>query len=144
MEEFERELLAEGNGHLYARECCANTWYAIGALRLRQRRTADAAIAFGQAMQRVPRHPMARLGRALSAPPYAPPVPADIKLLAATRLSRAPCAPLLHTSSKDRMPKLRSLLRRVCRVPHPATPRGSCRSSHFSMSPPLPICGHRR
>ena len=81
MEEFDRELLAEGNGHLYARECCANTWYAIGALRLRQRRTADAATAFGRAMQRVPRHPMARLGRALSASPSVPTVPADIQAL---------------------------------------------------------------
>ena len=31
--EFERELSVEGSGHLYARECCANTWYAIGALQ---------------------------------------------------------------------------------------------------------------
>ena len=31
--EFERELAGEGAGHMYSRECCANTWYAIGALR---------------------------------------------------------------------------------------------------------------
>jgi hypothetical protein len=37
-EAFERELAAEGSGHLYARECAANTWYAIGALHLRRAR----------------------------------------------------------------------------------------------------------
>jgi DNA-binding winged helix-turn-helix (wHTH) protein len=77
MEEFERELLTEGNGHLYARECCANTWYAIGALHLRRERMADAAAAFSRAMQRVPRHPMARFGLALAESPDSPPVLPD-------------------------------------------------------------------
>jgi tetratricopeptide (TPR) repeat protein len=77
MEEFERELVTERDGHLYARECCANTWYAIGALRLRQSRPDDAAAAFQQAVSRVPRHPMARLGLLLTtqaqvAAPFAP------------------------------------------------------------------------
>ena len=36
LEAFERELAFEDSGHLYGRECCANTWYAIGALRLHQ------------------------------------------------------------------------------------------------------------
>ena len=76
--EFERELSAEHAGHLYARECCANTWYAIGALRLRQGLRADAAAAFQQAIDRVAAHPMARAGlvaaarhseRSLPAPP---------------------------------------------------------------------------
>jgi DNA-binding winged helix-turn-helix (wHTH) protein len=79
MEEFERELSTESDGHLYARECCANTWYAIGALHLRQRRMTDAAAAFGRAVQRVPRHPMARLGLALAASPDSPPVPANVQ-----------------------------------------------------------------
>ena len=75
LEEFERELSSEASGHLYARECCANTWYAIGALHLRHGRTADAAAAFGQAVQRVPKHPMARVGLALTMrPPDSPPV----------------------------------------------------------------------
>jgi DNA-binding winged helix-turn-helix (wHTH) protein len=64
LEEFERELANEPGGHLYARECSANTWYAIGALRLRHGRRADAATAFGHALDRLPRHPLARLGRA--------------------------------------------------------------------------------
>ena len=61
MDAFERELACEPAGHLYARECCANTWYAIGVLRLRQGRLADAREAFQQALVRVGTHPMARL-----------------------------------------------------------------------------------
>jgi tetratricopeptide (TPR) repeat protein len=60
--EFELELSFEHEGHLYARECCANTWYAIGALRLRERRLADARDAFERAIQRVAAHPLARVG----------------------------------------------------------------------------------
>ena len=61
---FERELSYESTGHLYARECCANTWYAIGALRLRQGRLADAQDAFQRALDRVAVHPLARIARA--------------------------------------------------------------------------------
>ena len=67
-EEFERELSYEGSGHLYARECCANTWYAIGSLRLRQGRLADARDAFGRAVERVRVHAMARAGLAAAMP----------------------------------------------------------------------------
>jgi DNA-binding winged helix-turn-helix (wHTH) protein len=62
LEEFERELSFEHAGQLYARECAANTWYAIGALRLRQGRSADAQAAFARALDRVAAHPMARVG----------------------------------------------------------------------------------
>jgi tetratricopeptide (TPR) repeat protein len=61
MRAFERELASEAAGHLYARECCANTWYAIGVLRLRQARLADAREAFRCALERVRLHPMARI-----------------------------------------------------------------------------------
>jgi DNA-binding winged helix-turn-helix (wHTH) protein len=61
LEAFERELSCESSGQLYARECCANTWYAIGALRLRQRRSEEARIAFQRAIDRVAMHPSARL-----------------------------------------------------------------------------------
>jgi tetratricopeptide (TPR) repeat protein len=54
--EFERELAAEASGHLYSRECCANTCYAIGALRLRQGREMEAQQAFAEALRRVPNH----------------------------------------------------------------------------------------
>jgi len=64
LEEFHLELAIEPAGHLYARECAANTWYAIGAVYLRQGRRADAAGAFEEAIRRLPPHPMARLGLA--------------------------------------------------------------------------------
>jgi hypothetical protein len=54
----------EGGGHLYGRECCANTWYAIGALQWRGGDRVAAAAAFQQAVTRVARHPLARLGLA--------------------------------------------------------------------------------
>jgi DNA-binding winged helix-turn-helix (wHTH) protein/Tfp pilus assembly protein PilF len=63
---FERELALESRGQLYARECCANAWYAIGACRLRRGDRADARAAFEQAVARVPRHPMAHAGLAVS------------------------------------------------------------------------------
>ena len=52
-------LADEGAGHMYSRECCSNTWYAIGALRARQGRAQEAVDAFGQALDRVASHPMA-------------------------------------------------------------------------------------
>jgi DNA-binding winged helix-turn-helix (wHTH) protein len=65
LEAFDRELQSETAGQLYARECAANTWYAIGALRLRQGRPSDAATAFAHAVDRVAMHPLARVGLAL-------------------------------------------------------------------------------
>jgi tetratricopeptide (TPR) repeat protein len=65
---FERELSFEASGQLYAREVCANVWYAIGALRLRQQRLADAGAAFQHALERVPMHPLAHVGRAIISP----------------------------------------------------------------------------
>jgi DNA-binding winged helix-turn-helix (wHTH) protein len=62
---LERELSFEASGHLYARECCANTWYAIGAVHIRQHRRKEAGEAFQQALARVPKHPLARLGLAM-------------------------------------------------------------------------------
>jgi DNA-binding winged helix-turn-helix (wHTH) protein len=64
VEELARELTREASGHLYARECCANTWYALGTLHLRRHRLDEAREAFEQALARLPAHPMARLGRA--------------------------------------------------------------------------------
>ena len=64
LDEFERELAAETGGHLYARECCANTYYAIGALWLHRGRIDEARAAFERALERVAIHPMARVGLA--------------------------------------------------------------------------------
>jgi DNA-binding winged helix-turn-helix (wHTH) protein len=75
LEEFERELSDANAGQLYARECAANTWYAIGALRLRQGSRTEASAAFLRAIEHVPAHPMARVGLAAggSSDPGAPP-----------------------------------------------------------------------
>jgi len=75
---FERELSFEASGHLYARECCANTWYAIGALHARRQERSEAVAAFRQALARVPRHAMASLALGMispDAPGTAPGVP---------------------------------------------------------------------
>jgi DNA-binding winged helix-turn-helix (wHTH) protein len=75
---FERELACEAEGQLYARECAANTWYAIGALHLHQRRVSEAAAAFRETLVRVPVHPLALAAitatgpSALAARPNAP------------------------------------------------------------------------
>jgi tetratricopeptide (TPR) repeat protein len=71
---FERELASENSGHLYGRECCANTWYAIGALRFHQGDHRAAAVAFEESLKRVAVHPLARLGLAVLGHS---PVPAD-------------------------------------------------------------------
>ena len=63
LEQFELELAAEGSGQLYARECCANTWYAIGALRLRRGDGPAAIAAFDETLRRVPVHPLALAAR---------------------------------------------------------------------------------
>jgi DNA-binding winged helix-turn-helix (wHTH) protein len=78
LELLERELSFESSGHLYARECCANTWYAIGAIHTRGHRLREAAKAFQQALTRVPRHPLASLALGMitpDAPSTAPAVP---------------------------------------------------------------------
>ena len=56
---FERELALEGRITSTRRECCANAWYAIGAVHLRRGRRDDGARAFRQALDRVPFHPAA-------------------------------------------------------------------------------------
>lgn len=62
---YERELALEPRGHLYARECAANTWCAIGAVRLQRGQRDRARAAFEEAIARVERHPMARAGLAI-------------------------------------------------------------------------------
>jgi DNA-binding winged helix-turn-helix (wHTH) protein len=76
---FDRELANESSGHLYARECCANTSYAIGAVHLREGRNDLAAAAFAAALARVPGHRMARVGLAAATSP-ASAIDADITL----------------------------------------------------------------
>ena len=78
---FERELQNERSGQLYARECCANTWYAVAAVRLRRGDTPGAIEACRETLSRIPVHLPARavlasldagaLDRGLPAPPPA-------------------------------------------------------------------------
>jgi DNA-binding winged helix-turn-helix (wHTH) protein len=69
LEQFDIELSAEHAGHLYARECAANTWYAVGALKLRQKKIDEARHAFQQALDRIAAHPMAQVGLAVASGP---------------------------------------------------------------------------
>jgi tetratricopeptide (TPR) repeat protein len=64
LESFTRELANETSGNLYARECCANTWYSIGALHYWRNRFDDAHTAFECAINCVAAHPLARVGLA--------------------------------------------------------------------------------
>ena len=61
LQELERELASQDDGHIYARECYANCWYSIGAIRLRQGKRDDAEAAFRQALGLAPGHGLARV-----------------------------------------------------------------------------------
>ena len=63
-ESFGRELAFEATGHLYARECCANTWYALGALSAHGGDRHAAIRAFDEALQRVRGHLPALVAKA--------------------------------------------------------------------------------
>jgi DNA-binding winged helix-turn-helix (wHTH) protein len=62
LDELMREIASEADGHVYARECAANAWYACGALHLREGRHDAAASAFQEALTRVPGHALAMVG----------------------------------------------------------------------------------
>jgi DNA-binding winged helix-turn-helix (wHTH) protein len=62
LESFKSELALEPRGHLYARELAGNTWYAIGAMRLRRGEPDDARATFAEALAHVPGHSLARVG----------------------------------------------------------------------------------
>lgn len=61
LEYFRRELALEERGHLYARECCANAWYATAVCLMRRGDDAGARTACMEAFARVPGHPMAQV-----------------------------------------------------------------------------------
>lgn len=60
------ELALEAQGHFYARECCAQAWAAIGAVRLRRDDRQSARVAFNEAIARVPLLPLAHAGMAIA------------------------------------------------------------------------------
>jgi tetratricopeptide (TPR) repeat protein len=93
---FDRELALEARGHLYSREAAANTWYAKGACCLAHGDREAARAAFGEAVARVPRHPMALAGLAVvdhhpivAAAAAAAPGPVDVAVAHAARLAWA-------------------------------------------------------
>ena len=53
---FDTELATPDHGQLYWQECASNTWYAIGAIRLRQRDFAGAEAGFRRALEIAPGH----------------------------------------------------------------------------------------
>lgn len=59
LDAFERELSFESSGHMYARECCANAWYAIGVAHARRGDQDEAFRAFGEVLARLPSHAQA-------------------------------------------------------------------------------------
>jgi DNA-binding winged helix-turn-helix (wHTH) protein/Tfp pilus assembly protein PilF len=87
---FEAELSAPDRGQVYARECAANTWYALGAVRLRQRDFSHAEAGFQRALDIAPAHlfSLAALGRPI--PSLAPDDPraADAGIARAIALVR--------------------------------------------------------
>lgn len=86
---FQRELALEDSGHLYARECSANAWYALGVCRLRSGDRLAAHAAFEQAIARVPRHPMAHAGIALVTGTAAPDIANTAQATVDVALARA-------------------------------------------------------
>ena len=64
LQALSREIGSAGDDHVYGRESCANAWYATGALHLRSGRRAQAAVAFREALTRVPGHALASVGLA--------------------------------------------------------------------------------
>jgi DNA-binding winged helix-turn-helix (wHTH) protein len=65
-EEWRKELTFESTGHVHARESCANAWYAMGALWLREHHLDEACAAFQEALTRVPGHALAVAGLAFA------------------------------------------------------------------------------
>lgn len=59
------ELALEARNHLYAHECCAHAWYAIGTCHARRGETAAARAAFGECIARIPSHAPASAARAM-------------------------------------------------------------------------------
>jgi DNA-binding winged helix-turn-helix (wHTH) protein/cytochrome c-type biogenesis protein CcmH/NrfG len=74
VEEFNRELSWADSGQLYARECGANAWYALGAVRLRQGKRDAAHLAFARALTIAPCHASALAALQRTLPPSAKPI----------------------------------------------------------------------
>lgn len=75
---LERERAFEGGGHVYAREACANSWYATAALHWKAGRPDLARDAWNETLIRVPMHPCARAARAVLEGSGTKPTPGDL------------------------------------------------------------------
>lgn len=89
--QFTCELSGLDAGQVYAHECAANTWYALGACHLRQRRVSDAHAAFTRALDVAPGHlfSKAALGVTLPACDGSDPRRVDAAIAQAIALARA-------------------------------------------------------
>ena len=86
-----RELTTLDQGQMYARECAANSWYALGAIRRRQRRREEAEAAFANALKVAPAHLYTRAALGQPLPSLGPGDPRvlDAAFAAAAGLARA-------------------------------------------------------
>jgi DNA-binding winged helix-turn-helix (wHTH) protein len=87
---FEAEISAPDRGQLYWQECAANTWYALGAIRLRRRDFTAADTAFHRALDIAPAHvfSLAALGRTIPAMGANDPRGTDAAIAKAIALAR--------------------------------------------------------
>ncbi len=96
---FDREIAREPRGHLYARECAANAWYARGVCSLTLGQHDDVRRAFGESLTRVPGHPMAQAGLDILDGDHGPREPAPSGPLAFER-EMARAARLAHAGDR--------------------------------------------
>lgn len=105
LEEFSRELALLHPRHVYARECGATTCYAIGAVRLRQGRRAEAEAAFREVLTLVPGHRFAAVGLAAIVPSFRPePRPHDANSVDAAIVRALVLATLHHIRQNLSLP----------------------------------------
>ena len=136
IDELTRELDAPHNGHIYTRECIANTWYTLGALHQRQRRRDEATAAFKQAVLVLPGHlsAAAALGSDLSpARRRQDPHTIDVAVAQAIVLARAGRH---QDAARACVDALTQAL--------PAPPVGCCRRNRRSIPPQGPTSGPLR
>jgi DNA-binding winged helix-turn-helix (wHTH) protein len=84
-----RELAWSDSGQVYARECAANTWYALGAVHRRQGKRDDSAAAFARVLTIAPCHVSAVAAVRGEVPASGLHNPVDVALAQAIVLVRA-------------------------------------------------------
>ena len=97
LDELDRELAHHHDNHVYARECDANVWYSIGAIRWRQGQRDRAEAAFSEALRRAPAHRLSRV--AMAALSGEPPIADEISLTGSVDVAIG-CAARLTLAAK--------------------------------------------